>query len=322
MFPLEYGKMGFGGGGDTPEFTGHIDKNGLRTIGFTEEDIEWYEKKGVNWNSEYDDVFKLNSTELAGNTSNKTRYFPNTGASAPSNFSGYKRLIAIPKEAISDNVTSFYNMFEDCRSLRTIPNINTSKVKQFYNAFNNCYSLNTIPELDTSNGTSFQSMFSGCYSLNSIPNLKTGKGTEFTTMFRYCYALRIAPQLDTSNSTTFSSMFSGCYSLSVVPELEAGKVRNVRLMFDICYSLVEFGGLKDLGKAYLTSSSENYSDYTLDLSSCEILTHDSLMNVINNLYDIKSKGCKLQKLQLGSENLAKLSETEKQVAIDKGWNLT
>lgn len=51
------------------------------------------------------------------------------------------------------------------------------------------------------------------------------------------------------------------------------------------------------------------------------LTHDSLMNVINNLYDIKSKGVKTQTLQLGNRNKAKLTAEEIAIATNKGWNV-
>ena len=46
------------------------------------------------------------------------------------------------------------------------------------------------------------------------------------------------------------------------------------------------------------------------------------MNVINNLYDIKTKGVKPQKLVLGTDNLAKLTEEERNIAVSKGWTLS
>lgn len=46
------------------------------------------------------------------------------------------------------------------------------------------------------------------------------------------------------------------------------------------------------------------------------------MNLINNLYDIASKGCKTQQLKLGATNLAKLSEEEIAIATNKGWSVS
>ena len=93
-------------------------------------------------------------------------------------------------------------------------------------------------------------------------------------------------------------------------------------MFGSCGRLANLGGLENLGQAYLTTAAANYNNYTLNLSSCSQLTHDSLMNVINNLYDIATKGCNTQKLQLGSTNLAKLTEDEIQIATAKGWTVS
>lgn len=47
------------------------------------------------------------------------------------------------------------------------------------------------------------------------------------------------------------------------------------------------------------------------------LTHDSLMVVINGLQTVTSS----QTLELGSKNLNKLTEEEKQIATGKGWTL-
>ena len=56
---------------------------------------------------------------------------------------------------------------------------------------------------------------------------------------------------------------------------------------------------------------------SLDLSPCGSLTHDSLIVVINGLQTVTET----QTLTLGLTNLEKLTEEEKQVAIDKGWTL-
>lgn len=56
---------------------------------------------------------------------------------------------------------------------------------------------------------------------------------------------------------------------------------------------------------------------SLDLSSCTKLTHDSLMNIINSIQTVTST----QTLTLGSTNLAKLTDEEKQIATGKGWTL-
>ena len=96
---------------------------------------------------------------------------------------------------------------------------------------------------------------------------------------------------------------------------------NVITILQGCSELTEFGGLENYGKAFETTKSENYNDYRLDIHECTKLTHDSLMNVINNLYDIKTKGCNPQSLVLGSTNISKLSAEEIAIVTNKGFNV-
>ena len=147
-----------------------------------------------------------------------------------------------------------------------------------------------------------------------------------SSMFSSCYSLTAIPQLDTSNVTNMSNMFNGCSSLTTIPQLETSKVTNMGYMFSSCSSLTTLGGLLNLGQAYDTSKSANYSNYKLDLSSCTKLTEQSLINILTNLYDIATKGCKTQQVVLGSTNLAKLTSTEGQSALSnaqaKGWTVS
>ena len=55
----------------------------------------------------------------------------------------------------------------------------------------------------------------------------------------------------------------------------------------------------------------------IDFSSCTNLTHDSLMSIINNLTTKTST----TKLTLGATNLAKLSDEEIAIAVNRGWTL-
>ena len=193
--------------------------------------------------------------------------------------------------------TNMASMFQEYKSLITIPLLDTSNVKDMYYMFQGCTSLSTIPQLDTSNVTNMGYMFYACTSLTTIP------------------------QLVTNNVTTFQNMFLYCKKSKNVPELNAGKVNIISSCFSGCHELENFGGLKDLGKAYDTTKSANYSYYTLSLINSTKLTHDSLMNVINNLYDIASIRVQPQQLKLGNTNKAKLTEEEIAIATNKGWNV-
>lgn len=130
------------------------------------------------------------------------------------------------------------------------------------------------------------------------------------------------PQLDFSNATLMANCFNNCIRLVTIPQINAHKVRNIYYAFYECRSLENFGGMNNLGESYPTTISENNSSQTLDLSYANKLTHDSLINVINNLYDIATAGVKPQQLILGATNLAKLTEEEIKIATDKGWTVS
>ena len=286
-------------GGSTKLFTGHYDTEGLRTIGWTDKEIQYYQDKGVQWNEEEDSYFKLTDTELAGDESSNTRFLPKN--TTKKNFNSYKRLLAMPLIDTS-NVTNMDDLFANCYSLTTIPLLNTSNVTRMTNMFQDCYSLTTIPLLDTSNVRFVDWMFNKCYSLKQLPAIDTSKVTNMKSMLANCSKLKHIISLNLINVTEVSNMFNNCKSLEII------------------------GGFINLGQAYSTSQNANYSSYTINMSSCTLLTEQSLINVLNGLYDIATKGCNTQSCVLGSTNLAKLTSSAGQQALSnaqaKGWTLS
>ena len=182
--------------------------------------------------------------------------------------------------------------------------------------------IKKIPLIDTSNVTSTSNMFHDCTKIISIPLLDTSKVVYMSSMFYNCVSLKTIPPIDTSNVTSMNQMFAYCSALTTMPQLDLSKVTDVFQMFFYSSALTTLVGFQNLGMAYDTSKSANYRYYTLDLSTSPKLTHDSLMNVINGLYDIKTKGCNPQKLILGSTNLAKLTAEEIAIATNKGFNVS
>ena len=218
--------------------------------------------------------------------------------------------------------TSMYNMFVGCSSLKTIPLLDTSHITNMNRTFADCSRLESISQLDTSNVTNMSSCFNSCSSLKTIPLLNTSKVTTMNSMFQYAQGLETIPQIDMSNVEDVRSMFYLCSRLKSLPKLNWQKVNNVYTTFQNCGQLVDLGGFENLGMAYETTNDANYIFYSLKFQQSYNLTHDSLMNVINNLYDIKTKGVKPQQLVLGSKNLEKLSEEELAIAQNKGWTLS
>ena len=326
-------------------FTGSYDRDGLKQIGWTEEEIDYYNQYGVQWNVSENNYYKLTESELIGNDNQDTRYLPKISEKKYFNFHYYYHLIAMPLLDISirtnlnlmfgecyslttipqldtSNATDMSYMFGNCHSLTTIPKLDTSNVTNISGMFKGCTSLTTVPQLDTSNATNMSSMFGACYALKRIPQLDTSNATDMSYMFENCRALTTIPKLDTSNVTNISGMFKGCTSLTTVPQLDTSNVTNTRDTLYYLTSLENFGGLLNLGQAYSTSLSANYYTYGLKLSNSTKLTHESLMNIINGLYDIKTKGCKSQQLVFGATNLAKLTSEEIAIATNKGWSVS
>lgn len=149
-----------------------------------------------------------------------------------------------------------------------------------------------------------------------------------------------APQFDTSNIENANMAYYGCASLQVVPDMDLSNCEDVMYLFNNCKALTDIGliilpkasnltgfvngcpklrnlrGFKDLGK----DLGQNYSQVSLSLSYSPLLTHESLINVINNLYDLNLNG-KLGTLTLGTTNLNKLTADEIAIATNKGWTV-
>lgn len=188
----------------------------------------------------------------------------------------------------------------------------------FTNAYN--YAKNIYDNWDATQ-TSLNQKFKDDKDLIIMPNVNTENSTDFSSMFNGCNGLSIMAPINTSNGTNFSSMFNGCVGLTSIPELDLSKATNISSMLSSATGLTTIGGFKNLGQAYSTSRASNYTNYKLNINSNN-LTHDSLMNIINDLYDIATKGCNPQAVIFGSTNLAKLSAAEIAIATAKGWNVS
>lgn len=206
--------------------------------------------------------------------------------------------------------------------IKKLPLFNFSKVTNVYHFFSGFNSLTTVPLFNITHLTKLVGMFDSCKMLKEVPLLDTSNVTSMASMFSYCYSLETIPKFNTNNLTDLYNFCYRCTSLLTIPKLNASKVTRVEGMLFNCNSLKNLGGFENLGMAYETSQSANYSDYTLDLRDSKNLTHESLMNVINNLYDIKTKGCNAQRLILETTNLKKLTSEEIAIATEKGFSVS
>ena len=241
-------KKGSGGSssGGGSGWTGHADAEGLKAIGWTDEDIAYYQENGVNWNAEDDEYHKVTDD-------NKALY----GVLTASNIQTYKdRIVYLPKIDTS-NVTNMTNMFNGCYSLVSIPLLDTSSVTAMSSMFQNCSSLVSIPQLDTSSVNDVSNMFFSCRGLTSIPQLTTSGVLNMGYMFQHCTALVYIPQLDTSKVMDTSFTFGNCRSLKFI------ELKNITK----AYQLSESALLSKESLLYLINNEAATSAITIKLAS-------------------------------------------------------
>ena len=207
-----------GGGSNTPStpsYTGHVDVEGLKSIGWDDNDIAQFK---VCWNEEQDEAFKVTDYDKWYYDYLKTTFG--------------KDLI------ITDNNITNILTSEAKSCIHFMPKVNTTSVTNMNSMFYSCYSLISVPQFDTSSVTNMNSMFNSCHSLISVPQFDTSSVTDMSYMFNYCHSLISVPQFDTTSVINMGSMFNSCYSLVSVPQFDTSSVTNMNSMFYDCYSLV------------------------------------------------------------------------------------
>ena len=271
-----------------------------------------------------DNLDGYSQVEVATSGVDINEYMSDTINSGSSGGSWVKLILKL-RSPIIITTTNYQNMFSGYLG-QTIPALICEKKPTKTNAmFKNCENIISVPEIDTSDCTDFSYMCQGCSSLLEVPYLDITKANYLSYMFEQCRALKKIPQYDFSNAKYIHNIFCKCSNLEEVPLLNMQNVASTGWpngFIDECANLTTLGGFQNLGQGYSTTITENSSDTTLKLRYSTKLTHESLMNVINNLYDIKTKGVKPQQLVLGSTNLSKLTSEEIAIATNKGWTVS
>ena len=259
-------------------------------------------------------------------------------------FNGCTRIDSIPSGMFSNNsyCTNFNSVFKGCTSLTTIAsNIfnNAVATTDFSSAFENCTKLTTLPQglfyaavnannyTDVIKGTAVtvlpDRLFNGnnatftlpttitdfgSYSLNGL-NVSAGYfsgNNKIKTFGGYIFS---------DNVTNWRNMFSNATNLVSLGSQDMRTVTDLTGAFLNCTNLTTLGGFNYLHAGEKTPTLK----IDLDLSSSTKLTHDSLVNVCNSLVTLTPTTTK--SLTLGATNLAKLTDAEKFIVVNKFWNL-
>ena len=188
----------------------------------------------------------------------------------------------------------------------------TSNGTDFSNMFQNCTSLTTVPQLNTSKGTTFGYMFYKCSNLTTVPWFDTSNADYVYSLYTSCSKLKTVPALDTSKSKRLDQMFSNCTSLTTIPKLAiSSDCYEFNNMFRNCSSLVEIG---------FEGTFTVKTNHTTFLTTATKVNQASLHKLIDILSDNSSLSTTYT-IGIGSTNLAKVSADYKAIATAKNIKL-
>lgn len=218
----------------------------------------------------------------------------------------------------TSNVTSICSVFGSMTYLESVEcaEWNVSNVTNFSAVFDDSYRLKTIDvsKWNTSSATNMSWMFSGNIVTHlDVSNFNTSKVTNMYAMFSECFSLSHLDisNFDTSNVLNFSKVF--CKWNGVCEELNISGINLERCtsinntFTDTNFKVIRSDGLQ----------LPNIDMSNIGLNSSTALTVDSIVGLLNALPQ-SDKG---YSFQIGSNNIAKLSDEQKAIATDKGWTL-
>ena len=168
-----------------------------------------------------------------------------------------------------------------------------------------------MPLFDTSNVTNMEYMFYSGSAKKIVPLYNTVNVKTMAHMFDDCHIKEI-PQFDTRNVVNMITAFASSY-IEKIPALECGNVEELSSVLANTRSLTDFGGFKNLGKKsslYMTG---------FEFSGASALTYDSIINILEGLYDRHSDGYSTLTLKFHKNAISKLSDEDIMIATSKGW---
>lgn len=222
-------------------------------------------------------------------------------------------------------------MFYDCESLTSIPDLDMDSATNLNSTFQ-LTGITKVPKINTRNVTNMGYVLGGCTGITEIPDwdfskvetmqyafyntsietadINLPKATELMSTFAYCRKLKsvnfTAPELKGIQMT-----FNGSTNLESIGPIDASNFTYLVNMFNSNMTkLVNFGGMQNLKIDWNDNNG---------LKRCPNLTYESLMNVINGLYDFVGNGEVGGKtLLLSTASQSKLSDADIEIATNKG----
>ena len=161
---------------------------------------------------------------------------------------------------------------------------------------------------DTINANKVDYMFYNNRMVSEIPDMNFPKASYAVNFASTCNNLIKVGTINSPSVTHWTFGFSDCQKLETIEGIDLTSATTVDSLFYNCKALTNL------------TINGTISINNLDLTYCTLLTHESLMSVINALVDkTTDTSGTVWKIKLGSTNLAKLTDDEKLIIENKGW---
>lgn len=206
------------------------------------------------------------------------------------------------------NAESISYLLSQCKSLKTDIVINNlSKLSGDYCLNGICQQNSvksvTLNDLNPDMVYSLDQAFFDCGWLKNVSlNTTTGaliKVKSMSETFNYSSQLETLPLMDLTRCNMFS--ITGCNSLKSIPAYDLSNITTISI-----------GNLYKLEEFHATGMKVSFN-----ISSSTKFTREALVEILNNLATVTTT----QTLTMGATNLAKLTDSDKAIATDKGWTL-
>lgn len=247
-------------------------------------------------------------------------------------FCGCSNLKKIPESLDLSKTTTLHGAFSSSGITEISSTFSAPNCVDFGQAFSGCTSLTKVGDIDLSQATDVGNLFYSCYNVIEFPSqLNLSSVTEAGNVF---YRLgKNTESLRKDITLKLPEKYNGNYIFQESPFKSIHIASDTKITGSrIFYNSEHLEKITGLNLSSTTSFTDDFtgcselvtlelegtiSNGGLNFSTCPLLSHDSIMNVINALTSTTSS----QKITFGKTNLAKLTDEEKAIATDKGWTL-
>lgn len=214
-------------------------------------------------------------------------------------------------------ITDWSNFFRNAKNI-SLRNVNFSNAEKVSYICTETTIIDTELHLDMPKLTEMSYAYNYVYgNLKKLtidaPNLITNNN-----QFNYCNTIEELSLLNTTKMKLMNYSFTNCTNLRKLSAIQCESLIGFSgLLNGKQPKLEDFGGFVNIGKSVPVDSV-----FTLAINNAPNLTHQSLLNVLNGLYDLTAlRRSQPLRLQLGEANYNKLTEDEIKIATDKGWTV-